>query len=64
MKKSVLKKKIAYFLFSINFIIFIIVLTCIEFLIDTPKQLLILIIVFIINHIINYKSLKYYKILD
>lgn len=64
MKKSVLKKKIAYFLFSINFIIFMIVLTCIEFLIDTPKQLLILVIIFIIIHLISYKSFKYYGLMD
>lgn len=62
--KSILKLKYLNFIILIQLLIFCVVGCCIEFLIDTPKQLLILIIIFTLNHFLFRKDLKYYNIID
>lgn len=63
-KTSVLKLKYLNIIVLIQLVIFSIVVSCIEFLIDTPKQLIILISIFLLNHILFRKDFKYYNIID
>lgn len=63
-KSYILKRSIFYFLMMIQAVLFTVIITGIESLLDHVIILLILILLFIINFIITYRSAVYYNFID